>query len=459
MSRSVALLWGAALWWGTSHAAFAGPPFAVGGDPSVEAGDYQVTAFAAGLDRPFGLEVLPDGSLYVGINPGASFFGASGAVLHLVDADDDGVADGPGTVVYSGLPGYILAVRVAGDLVFASVNVTSGAHSLYVLRQGATPASALTLEGTLDLSYPLPWQHATFNIDVREAPGHPGEYEVYFNVGSKENDAPTADSVSVTGLLTTSVNGDALYRVIVDDNGPSLVATGLVQIATGLRNAFGTAFDPDTGDLYIQDNGIDGLVDPNEPLSADELNVIAAADIGGAVEDFGFPDRYVEYRTGTLVGSGGIDPVVAYQPVPPPDGAESEGAVDVVFAPPLFPEALRGGVFVGFHGRFNLGGVDNEENPVVFTGLGTASHFHFISNTEPGLGHPDTLASTGDRLYVADLAASGELSSAGTGAVYRIRYQKKAKLPALSVGGVARLIVLLLLCGAAGLGRVRPSGV
>ena len=56
----------------------------------------------------------------------------------------------------------------------------------------------------------------------------------------------------------------------------------------GLRNPAGFAFDPNNGDLYLQDNGIDGVVNANEPTSADELNVIAAAQIGGPIEDFGF---------------------------------------------------------------------------------------------------------------------------------------------------------------------------
>jgi len=61
----------------------------------------------------------------------------------------------------------------------------------------------------------------------------------------------------------------------VEDHGTSVSATNLVQLASGLRNPAGFAIHPATGDLYFQDNGIDGLVDANEPLSADELNFIA----------------------------------------------------------------------------------------------------------------------------------------------------------------------------------------
>jgi glucose/arabinose dehydrogenase len=56
----------------------------------------------------------------------------------------------------------------------------------------------------------------------------------------------------------------------------------VTQIANGLRNASGFLFHPITGDFYFEDNGIDGLSDPNEPTSADGLNVIRAADFGGS---------------------------------------------------------------------------------------------------------------------------------------------------------------------------------
>ncbi|PYJ87224.1 MAG: hypothetical protein DME22_02360, partial [Verrucomicrobia bacterium] len=79
-------------------------------------------------------------------------------------------------------------------------------------------------------------------------------------------------------------------------------------------------------------------MDPNEPLSADELNFIARTNIGGLTEYFGFPNNYTEYRTGRIVGGAGIQPLIAFQPLPDPfTGHESEGANDMVFAPPGFP--------------------------------------------------------------------------------------------------------------------------
>ena len=190
------------------------------------------------------------------------------------------------------------------------------------------------------------------------------------------------------------------------------------------------------------------MIDPNEPLSADELNRIPATSIGGAVEHFGFPARYVEYRTGTLVGSGGIDPAIAFQPVPMPNGAESEGAADVVFAPARFPVGLREGIFVGFHGRFSSVGLANEENPLVYVDLAGSKYFHIIENDEPNIGHLDTLAVSEDSLFVADFSNASGLSTAGSGAIYRIRALPSA-VPALPFAGLALLIGLLMLAGSA----------
>jgi glucose/arabinose dehydrogenase len=325
-----------------------------------------------------------------------------------------------------------------------------------VLRQGATPASPLSLEGSLNLAFPVGWSHTVSNLTVRNAPGQPGRVELYFNIGAKGNNVASAESIPISGLVNANATPDSLYRVIIDDTGPSLGASDLQLIASGLRNAFGAAFEPSTGDLYLQDNGIDGLIDPNEPLSADELNRIPAASIGGTVEHFGFPGRYVEYRTGALVGSGGVDPVIAFQPVPPPNGAESEGAADVVFAPARFPVGLREGVFVGFHGRFSLVGLANEENPLVYVDLASSQHFHFIGNDEQNIGHPDTLAVSEDSLFVADLSNTSGFSTPDSGAIYRIR-ALPSPVPALSFAGLALLIGLLLLAGT--LSRTRPPRI
>jgi hypothetical protein len=164
--------------------------------------------------------------------------------------------------------------------------------------------------------------------------------------------------------------------------------------------------------------------------------MIPAPDIGGSTVDFfGFPDNYTAYRTGTVVGGQGVQPLVAFQPQPDPfAGEESEGANDIAFAPPAFPEGLNNGIFIGFHGKFNRGGTNNEENPLVFVDLTRTNYFHFTAAAQPGVGHLDGLLSTGDSLYVADISTTGSMDNgSGLGAIYQI---KSLVLPALRVTSI-----------------------
>jgi glucose/arabinose dehydrogenase len=407
-------------------------PFSVGGDPRVDPNDFRVTQFASGLDNPVSMQLLPDGSFLVGTD---------GALVRLVDGDGDGVADGPATLLTS-LPGLVASVRLGGELAFAAVNQT-----IFVLRRGATPADVFTVEDSFDIQIPFPWSHITFGLAVRELGGD--LFELFFNVGSKQDDVATTVTVSLTGLVTGTVEPDSIYRVVIDDSGATLASSGLEKIASGVRNGFGIAFHPLTGDLYFEDNSIDGPVDPFE-VSADELNLIALGDIGGAVEDFGFPDRYVEYRTGTLVGSGGIDPILAFQPIPPPNGSESEGPAEIRFAPPGFPPGLNTGLFVGFHGRFQEAGLANPDNPVVYVDLDTLEYFHFVSNAEPGIGHPDGLLATQDSLFVSDFTNVDGFINPGTGAIYQIKsLVTPPTVPAFPLGSGVFALAVLVVCLAA----------
>jgi hypothetical protein len=211
------------------------------------------------------------------------------------------------------------------------------------------------------------------------------------------------------------------------DHGTSVTATNMTQIARGLRNPAGFAFHPSTGDFYFEDNGIDGLVNSSEPLSADELNVLPAASLdasgSASVPFYGFPTNYTAYRTGVGVGGQGIQPLVAFQPQPDPmTGEESEGPNEIAFAPAAFPDELNNGIFVSFHGQFGQGGLNNEENALVFVNLATTNYFHLIPSRQPGIGHLDGLLATTDSLYVSDISTNGKFaSSSGQGVIYQIK--------------------------------------
>jgi hypothetical protein len=358
---------------------------------------------------------------------GANYFSASGALIRLTDRDRDGVADGPGQVLFTGLVGAPSSMRVEGRLVF--VTGQGSGKPITVLRLGTQPGDALSLVGRLVINYPAGgWLHPHSALAVRPTPGQPGSTDLFFQLGSDANFAATTRTATLSneGIAggTGTLAGDSIHALTVTDHGTHVTAGNLRRVARGLRNAAGFAFHPDTGDLWFEDNGIDGLVDANEPTSADELNVISRADLdAGVVGNFGFPANYTAYRTGVRFGGAGLQPKVEFLPLPDLlTGSESEGPNDVAIAPPAFPAGLNQGVFVGFHGKFGGGGIANEENPLVYADPVSGKYFHFIGNDEPDIGHLDGLLTTTDSLYAADLTSNGSLGSGGgKGVIYQIR--------------------------------------
>ncbi|NOS71332.1 MAG: hypothetical protein HOP33_15535 [Verrucomicrobia bacterium] len=412
-------------------------PFTVQG-PGVNSNDFRVTTFASGLSFPLGMAELPDGSLLVTLVQNASFSSGTnpGRLVRFTDADTNGIADGAGTVLYSNLSPALTSVRVAGNLVF----VMGRPHPITVLRMGATPASPLTLAGRLIITYPSGWtMHQHSELTVRKSPGFTNRYDLFFQTGAESNFAATTRTATLTNEnisgASGSLPGDSIQMITLIDDGATLTATNLTRIASGLRNPAGFAFQPATGNFYFEENGIDGLVDGNEPHSADELNFIARTNIGGAVDFFGFPSNYTSYRTNVFVGGAGIPPLIAFQPIPNPfTGRESEGPNQITFAPPGFPSGLNTGVFLGFHGKFSFAGTTNEENPLVYADPATGSYFHFILGQQPGIGHLDGLLATRDSLFVADLVTTGSTSSGlGAGVIYQIKSLLPATPPTLTI--------------------------
>src|SRR6267143_336656 len=325
------------------------------GGPGVNPDDFRITTFATGLNFPYGMQVLSDRSLLVAtstpVDPNnPSFFNSVGELIRLVDTNGDGVADSR-SVVFSGLEGVLTSLGVAGNLVFVTSSAF-GQERISILRMGATPAHPFTFIGALTFAFPPNWEHTTYGLAVRPTPGGAGTWDLFFNVGSDGNNTQSAATGKLAGLTSGTLEGASIYKLTVADTGNAVMVSGLTRIASGLRNAAEIAFHPSSGHLYFADNGIDGLSDPDEPLSVDEMNMIAADAIGVMVHDFGFPDNYTEYRTGHVIGGAGVQPIATFQPIPSPNGDESEGSAQIAVAPRYFPAALNSGVLVGFHGKF-----------------------------------------------------------------------------------------------------------
>jgi hypothetical protein len=447
-----------------------GPPFSVGGDPSVNPADFRITTFASGLNYPDGMLVLSDGSLLVGVSnlEGSSTYANSGGeLLRFTDSTGTGVADNPaGEVMYNGLPGELTGLSQAGEFILAT-SAEGGYERISVLRTGASPSDPLTLVGSIDFTFASGWWHTTFANAVWPIPGQSGAYEVFFNIGSENNGVErdsngnvildangnptyqlTTDPVTAGGLLDATLVGDSIYMVKLQDSSGTPVFSGLTRIASGVRNAASMAVDS-AGDLYFADNGIDGNGGGEYGWSADELNEISAAQIAAGTDQFfGFPEMingqlavsYVKTNMQpgepeTVVNPGvGVQPLIAFEPLPDSNlgslGSRSQGASGFALSPPDFPAGLNDGVFVGFHGEWDLGGTANGKNPLVFANPATGQYFDFISNDEAGVGHFDGAVSTANSLFLSDLSPGGSTESgAGTGAIYQIEAISSSPTP------------------------------
>ena len=227
--------------------------------------------------------------------------------------------------------------------------------------------------------------------------------------------------------------------VKLQDSSGTPVFSNLTRIASGVRNAASMAVDS-AGDLFFADNGIDGNGNGEYGWSTDELDEITAAQIqAGNDLFFGFPETIngqleVSYvptnaqpgETETVVNPGvGVQPLIAFEPLADSNlgslGSRSQGGSGFALSPPGFPAGLNDGVFVGFHGEWDLGGTANGKNPLVFANPATGQYFDFISNDEAGVGHFDGAVSTSNSLFLSDLSPGGSTESgAGTGAIYQI---------------------------------------
>jgi glucose/arabinose dehydrogenase len=418
-------------------------PFTVQG-PGVNTNNFRITTFAAGLDFPLGMATLSDGSLLVAVSHGASYFNSTGAVIRLTDTNNDGIADGPGTAVYTNLPGSLTDLRVAGNLVL----VTGFGKPITILRAGATPTNSLTFVGQIIFEYPDTWEHENSALGFRKTFGQTNGYDLLFQVGSESNFAATTHTVILTNSnipgANATLSGDSLYMLTITDNGTNVVASNIAQLGNGLRNPAGIAFNPATGDLYLQDNGIDGLTNANLPFSADELNFIARTNVVVVTEFFGFPTNYTAYRTGTMVGGAGVQPLFAFQPIPnPSNGHESTGINNLLFAPTGFPDGLNSGIFLGFHGSFDFGGTNNAKNPLVYADPTAVTYFHFIEGQQAGVGHLDGLLTTRDSLFIADLDTNGDLGNGtAAGVIYQIKSLVNPTPPTLGLQSLGSQITL-----------------
>ena len=285
-------------------------------------------------------------------------FGGTGSLVAMP------IGGGAVQTLLSGLAGPVTGVRLTADvqtIVVSHGNVNTHAIDFYDANSFAH------LDG-LTFNYPdANWVHGTSALGIRDDPNVSGATDLFFNVGSEFGTHVGSLQVSVSRLVNASVDQAAAYELVFSRSGDSISASALTEIGSGLRNAFG--FEPlPNGDLLVTDNADAGR---------DELNLIAAGQIGTTVVNFGFVDINGCYigQNGQPVGSGCVQPIFA------PPTPQAVGATDVVLVPNGFGN-LGGGYLLAYHGSQ---GSPSTQSVILYWNPLTNQTFPFLPN-QPNVG-------------------------------------------------------------------------
>ena len=310
----------------------------------------------------------------------------------------------------------VTAVAVQNDLVFVT-SVESQRERIQILRATSDWSGAYVLLGEIIFDF-TNFAHQSYGLAVRSAPNDPAVTETLLQHSAPVVTTQQVGTPQSSGLLETSLPDAGLY--VTPGIGDRKGADDLPNRSRSppdCGNAMAFGFHPETGDLWITDNGIDGFEDVWSSYSADELNVIRPPR-SEARSRIGFPYTYTLYATGEVVGSGGIQPVVAFVPL---GGAENEGVASLAFIPASFASGFGHGVVVGFHGQYDMWGPANEENALLFVDLATLTVSTLVAPGSPGVGHLDSLAAGENAIFVADMCDGSSLAvSQPCGTIYRL---------------------------------------
>jgi len=217
---------------------------------------YRVFVFAKGLEHPTALAVASGRAVYAAEE--------GGAIVRVRPR-----SDGPSAIA-SGFP--------------TPLGLLWHGRTLYVSAQGRLEALTVVhgrVVGRRTIVADLP-----FGLHQQDSVVLARDGRLYLGSGSTCNACAEADARSAAILSLRPDGGD------------------LRVVAHGLRNPFGLALDPRTGDLYASVNGRDDLGD------AEPAEEIVAVEQG---RDFGWPKCWPSYATRRLDGDcAGVTPPVAY---------------------------------------------------------------------------------------------------------------------------------------------------
>jgi len=343
---------------------------------------FSVTAFATGLKNARILAVAPNGDVYLSRRD-------QGDVLLLRDANGDGRADGAPITVASRAGAHGLAIR-DNKLYLVTVKELFVAD---ILPDGRLGALKLLLGDLPDAG-----QHANRTM----AFGPDGM--LYLSAGSTCNVCNENNPENATILR---IKPDGTERTI---------------FATGLRNTIGFGWQPQTGELWGMDHGIDFLGDTEQQ---EELNKIELGKMYGWPHVYGAGDIYPQ---STPVGDIGKEQWKARStPMVLGWNAHAAPMQMLFYTGSGFPQEYRGDAFVTMRGSWNRAKPSGYEIVRVrFTNGQATSIEPFVTGflTDGGKTHiarPVGLAMARDgALLMADDA---------NGVIYRIAYTGSATRP------------------------------
>lgn len=263
---------------------------------------FKITVFAEGLGTPRFFATSPDGVLFVTLI-------AEGAVFALPDKDMDGKAD-------EALP-YLKGLRSPHGIAFHDGHLYVGeTHQVIRVRYRGfrePPGKKEVIVPSLPTG-----GHFTRTI------GFGPDGKLYLSIGSSCNVCRERDRRRA-----------AIIRYNSDGTGEEV-------FAEGLRNAVGIAWHPETGELWVSDNGRDWLGDDLPP---DEINIVKKG------RHYGWPYCYGSSVADPSLGNPEI--CVATEPPVFEIQAHSAPLGIAFYTGKMFPEEYKGDLFVALHGSWN----------------------------------------------------------------------------------------------------------
>ena len=317
--------------------------------------------------------VMPNGDLFVAINPGQGGQPAFG-IIGLRDDDGDGRADQQST----------FSPNLGGSgLAWGNGLLYFGANDRVVRYHLASGQLTPTGDGEIVVSgLPNTGDHVSKSLVLADA------QRLFVNIGSASNSCQVANRVLQSPGVFPCVDLPIRAGVwLFDPSGTNQTEAMGRRYATGYRNLVALAFNPTNSTLYAVQHGRDMLAD-NFPqfFNDDQAAVLPAEEFVRIADgsDNGWPYCFYDavFAHAKLLApeyggdghkvssdSPAINCASVNQPLAT-FGAHWAPNGLTFYSGNQFPEHYRGGAFIAFHGGFDRAPLPNEGFQVMFVPMG-----------------------------------------------------------------------------------------